>query len=347
MLSSSTHTLGRNLAPIPFYIATGYDRSPRRASLIIEIWDVAAPGPPSSIAVIKAPLRDPECNVFILSTYQTFIDLSPSLIHLLLIESANTGSNLFVSGLSMDAREEDLGAVFSKYGKITKCEVMFDPRSKGSRGFGFVNFENIADADDALALNGVDLLGRPLNVQKTVPESFVQVEAGMMNVTRIVAGADMMTVTEVAMMTEIETETETETEIEIAILGEVVVVTVSSSISSVTKPTSATSGSDSLLVPATSLVRRPLLDLDLSAGLLLDLRRRLELLSVTLGLRSRPRSLLRLRLRFRLICRGERDLDGDLDLDQPLEMGGDSPRRRRVSTASSLNDRSFWPDPRT
>ncbi|KAJ1344114.1 hypothetical protein BSLG_001254 [Batrachochytrium salamandrivorans] len=316
MLSSSTHTLGRNLAPIPFYIATGYDRSPRRAS-------------PDNRDLGRGRSRSPIVDRRDQGAFER-----PR------VESANTGSNLFVSGLSMDAREEDLGAVFSKYGKITKCEVMFDPRSKGSHGF------------------------RP-------SPSFVQVEAGMMNVTRIVAGADMMTVTEVAMMTEIETETETETEIEIAILWErrqrsvetllsVHILSIlslfvnlgatdiiSSSISSVTKPTSATSGSDSLLVPATSLVRRPLLDLDLSAGLLLDLRRRLELLSVTLGLRSRPRSLLRLRLRFRLICRGERDLDGDLDLDQPLEMGGDSPRRRRVSTASSLNDRSFWPDPRT
>ncbi|KAH6560702.1 hypothetical protein BASA62_010312 [Batrachochytrium salamandrivorans] len=180
---------------------SGYDRSPRRAS-------------PDNRDLGRGRSRSPIVDRRDQGAFER-----PR------VESANTGSNLFVSGLSMDAREEDLGAVFSKYGKITKCEVMFDPRSKGSRGFGFVNFENIADADDALALNGVDLLGRPLNVQKTVPESFVQVEAGMMNVTRIVAGADMMTVTEVAMMTEIETETETETEIEIAILGEVVVVT--------------------------------------------------------------------------------------------------------------------------
>ncbi|OAJ40492.1 hypothetical protein, variant 2 [Batrachochytrium dendrobatidis JEL423] len=66
----------------------------------------------------------------------------------------------------MDVRNEDLEGIFSKYGKVLKCEVMFDPRTRESRGFGFVNFANVEDADDALTLNGADLLGRPLMVQK-------------------------------------------------------------------------------------------------------------------------------------------------------------------------------------
>ncbi|KAL2918839.1 hypothetical protein HK105_201673 [Polyrhizophydium stewartii] len=82
------------------------------------------------------------------------------------MESSNNGSNLFVSGLSLEVRDDDLEKLFSKYGKINKCQVMVDPRTKESRGFGFVDFESVVDADAALALDGAELLGRQIIVQK-------------------------------------------------------------------------------------------------------------------------------------------------------------------------------------
>ncbi|KAI8928457.1 hypothetical protein BC831DRAFT_448729, partial [Entophlyctis helioformis] len=49
---------------------------------------------------------------------------------------------------------------------IDKCQVMMDPRTKESRGFGFVNFVNVADADAALSVDGTEFLGRRVIVQK-------------------------------------------------------------------------------------------------------------------------------------------------------------------------------------
>lgn len=44
---------------------------------------------------------------------------------------------------------------------------MYDPHSRESRGFAFVTMENAEEAEAAIgALNGVDLMGRVLNVQK-------------------------------------------------------------------------------------------------------------------------------------------------------------------------------------
>ncbi|KAG9350618.1 hypothetical protein JZ751_024507 [Albula glossodonta] len=62
---------------------------------------------------------------------------------------------LFVGGLSFDTNEESLEEAFSKYGSITKVDVIRDRETNKSRGFGFVTFENPEDAKDAMtAMNG-------------------------------------------------------------------------------------------------------------------------------------------------------------------------------------------------
>ncbi|KAJ3033180.1 hypothetical protein HDV00_006677 [Rhizophlyctis rosea] len=64
--------------------------------------------------------------------------------------SVNPGTNLFVTGLSHRTRDEDLEAVFGKFGKISKCAIMYDPHSRESRGFAFVSFEDLDAADAAM-----------------------------------------------------------------------------------------------------------------------------------------------------------------------------------------------------
>ncbi|KAG9042654.1 hypothetical protein FS837_010593 [Tulasnella sp. UAMH 9824] len=81
--------------------------------------------------------------------------------------SNNPGNNLHVSGLSSRVDNRELEAAFSKFGKVQKAAVMYDPHTRESRGFGFVTMETGADADAAIAgLNGTDLKGRNITVDK-------------------------------------------------------------------------------------------------------------------------------------------------------------------------------------
>jgi RNA recognition motif-containing protein len=44
---------------------------------------------------------------------------------------------------------------------------MYDPHTRDSRGFGFVTMETAEEADAAItALNGSDLMGKAMNVEK-------------------------------------------------------------------------------------------------------------------------------------------------------------------------------------
>lgn len=68
---------------------------------------------------------------------------------------ASDEGKLFVGGLSFDTNEQALEQVFSKYGQISEVVVVKDRETQRSRGFGFVTFENIDDAKDAMmAMNG-------------------------------------------------------------------------------------------------------------------------------------------------------------------------------------------------
>ena len=72
---------------------------------------------------------------------------------------------LFVGGLSWNTTDEGLRAAFEAFGTVTDYKVITDRDSGRSRGFGFVTFENDADADTAIeSMNGTELDGRTLNV---------------------------------------------------------------------------------------------------------------------------------------------------------------------------------------
>ncbi|XP_025782238.1 RNA binding protein fox-1 homolog 2 [Puma concolor] len=77
-------------------------------------------------------------------------------------ESKSTPKRLHVSNIPFRFRDPDLRQMFG-FGKILDVEIIFNER--GSKGFGFVTFENSADADRAREkLHGTVVEGRKIEV---------------------------------------------------------------------------------------------------------------------------------------------------------------------------------------
>lgn len=77
---------------------------------------------------------------------------------------------LYVGNLSWSTSKEELAEFFSKYGAIEEAIIVTDNATGRSRGFGFVTFENDADADAAVeATNGQEFKERQLTVNEARP----------------------------------------------------------------------------------------------------------------------------------------------------------------------------------
>ncbi|KAJ0298453.1 hypothetical protein COL5a_009571 [Colletotrichum fioriniae] len=79
----------------------------------------------------------------------------------------NPGSNLFVTGIHPRLTEQEVTRMFEKYGDVEKCQIMRDPHTKESRGFGFVKMVTSDQADAAKeGLQGEQIEGRTLSIEK-------------------------------------------------------------------------------------------------------------------------------------------------------------------------------------
>jgi len=82
-------------------------------------------------------------------------------------ESTNPGTNLFVTGIHPRLSEADVAQLFEKFGEVEKANIMRDPHSGDSRGFGFVKMVTSEGADAARDnLQGVNHEGRTLSIEK-------------------------------------------------------------------------------------------------------------------------------------------------------------------------------------
>lgn len=78
--------------------------------------------------------------------------------------------NIYVGNLSYDAAEEDVRAAFAAFGQIASVAVIKDRMTGRSKGFGFVEMPDSAQAQAAIAgLNGKDLKGRAMNINEARP----------------------------------------------------------------------------------------------------------------------------------------------------------------------------------
>ncbi len=73
--------------------------------------------------------------------------------------------NMYVSNLSFHAVDEDLKKLFEQYGAVSSAKIITDRETGRSRGFGFVEMESDAEANEAMkGLNNKDIQGRAMSV---------------------------------------------------------------------------------------------------------------------------------------------------------------------------------------
>jgi len=74
---------------------------------------------------------------------------------------------LYVGSLSYGTTEDDLIKLFSDYGSVESVNLVKDNYSGQSRGFGFIEIPNNANADKAIkALNGSSFQGKVIKVNQ-------------------------------------------------------------------------------------------------------------------------------------------------------------------------------------
>ena len=80
--------------------------------------------------------------------------------------------NIYVGNLSYEVTEEDLQEAFEGFGQIESVKIIKDNYSGRSKGFGFVEISNNADAQSAIdGLNDKELKGRALKVNTARPRN--------------------------------------------------------------------------------------------------------------------------------------------------------------------------------
>lgn len=73
---------------------------------------------------------------------------------------------IFVAGLPPDLDDAELTEIFEKFGTIQSAKVVMDRETGKSKGFGFVEMPNEAEAKDAIeSLNDISLGRKPLVVK--------------------------------------------------------------------------------------------------------------------------------------------------------------------------------------
>jgi RNA recognition motif-containing protein len=78
--------------------------------------------------------------------------------------------NIYVGNLSYSVADDDLRDLFAAHGEVISASVIADKHTGQSKGFGFVEMSNDAEAEAAIqTLNESDLQGRNIKVNQARP----------------------------------------------------------------------------------------------------------------------------------------------------------------------------------
>lgn len=79
---------------------------------------------------------------------------------------------LFVGNLPYTTTNESMGEFFAQFGEVLSSAVIMDRATGRSKGFGFVEMTNDAEADAAIAkADGAEMDGRRLTVSEARPKA--------------------------------------------------------------------------------------------------------------------------------------------------------------------------------
>lgn len=80
------------------------------------------------------------------------------------------GKKIYVGNLPFSATNESLSELFSRFGAVDSSKIVTDRDTGRSKGFGFVEMSDSAEADAAIEkLHGSDMGGRSLTVNEARP----------------------------------------------------------------------------------------------------------------------------------------------------------------------------------
>lgn len=82
--------------------------------------------------------------------------------------AAGPAKTIFVGRLSWNVDNDWLAQEFAECGEVVSARVQMDRNTGKSRGFAYVTFETEEAAEAALKLNGKEIDGRPVNIDKTI-----------------------------------------------------------------------------------------------------------------------------------------------------------------------------------
>jgi RNA recognition motif-containing protein len=78
--------------------------------------------------------------------------------------------NIYVGNLAYGITDDDLREAFAAFGEVSRASVIMDRDTGRSKGFGFVEMPDDAQAEAAInGLNEKDLSGRPIRVNEAKP----------------------------------------------------------------------------------------------------------------------------------------------------------------------------------
>ena len=78
--------------------------------------------------------------------------------------------NIYVGNISWGMSDQDLENLFAEHGSVTSAKIITDRMTNRSRGFGFVEMSDGAEAAIE-ALNETEIEGRKLVVNESRPKS--------------------------------------------------------------------------------------------------------------------------------------------------------------------------------